>query len=273
MALVTLIMQLLVYPGASDQKNLHHIMKVLYVNPSTIVLFTLFFLISCSDQSNTQTTEEKAKSIQTYSDKNGYFIAIQPSSWKKKDFPEETIRSKIEFVDPKRSDVSIRVIVAPTESVNSSLDELFTQVQDKIRTIIEARFPNIKCAAFKNKVAERDAVVMTCSGSGLEQEIVQYIANDLNYSIALNTASKSDFNSAETTFRSFLDSFTILENGKSLSDADRLSAQIDRLKRLAILHEEIGQLSDALNYTDQGLSLDPTNEELKEMKARLSSKP
>lgn len=246
-------------------------MKALYKNLFAIVFFTLFFLISCSDQSNTQTSEEKAKFIQTYSDKNGYFIATQPSSWKKKNFPEETIRSKVEFVDPKRSDVSIRVIVTPTESANSSLDDLFSQVQYKINNVIKPSYPSIKCSAFIKNVAEKNAVVMTLSGPGLEQEIVQYISNDLNYSIALNTPSKSDFNRAETKFRSFLDSFTILENGKSLSDADRLSAQVDRLKRLAILHEEMGQLSDALKYTDQGLSLDPTNEELKEIHKRLSS--
>ncbi len=224
-------------------------------------------------EENNQSTVEKANSIQTYSDKKGYFIAIQPSLWQKKDFPEETIRSKIEFVDPKRSNVTIRVIVAPTETSNSSLEKLFAQVQDKINNVIKPNYPSITCSAVIKKVAERDAVVMSCSGSGLEQEIVQYIVNDLNYSIALNTASKSDFNRAETKFKSFLDSFTILENGDSLSDADRLSAQVDRLKRLAILHEEIGKLSDALNYTDQGLSIDPTNEELKEIQIRLSSKP
>ena len=247
-------------------------MKVLYINFFAVVFFTLFFLISCSDQNNTQAREETAKSIQTYSDKNSYFIAVQPSLWKKKDFPRETIRSKVEFVDSKRSDVSIRVIVAPTETSNSSLEKLFAQVQDKINNVIKPNYPSITCSAVIKKVAERDAVVMSCSGPGLEQEIVQYIANDLNYSIALNTASKNDFNRVVTKFRSFLDSFTILENGKSLSDTDRLFAQIDRFKRLATLHEEKGQLSDALNYTDQGLSLDPTNEELKEMKARLSSK-
>ncbi|NOS69626.1 MAG: hypothetical protein HOP33_06825 [Verrucomicrobia bacterium] len=145
-------------------------------------------------------------------------------------------------------------------------------MQGKITTALQPRFPNIRWSARKEKVAEIQAAVLSGSGSGLEQEIVQYVNNGLNYSIALNATSKRDFQTAEPTFRRFLSSFTMLEGGKSLSDSDRRAAQVARLKRLASLREQMGQLADALQLADEGLSIDPNDAGLKEIRQRLVSK-
>lgn len=207
-----------------------------------------------------------------YADKNGYFTALPPSSWTQKDFPSETIRSKAEFVDPQKKGISIRVIVAPTEKPSVSLDEFLAEVQNKVTTALTPRFPNIKWAARKEMFRDREAVVLTGSGPGVEQQIVQYIHKGLNYSVALNTNTREDFVRAEPVFQRFLDSFTILEGGKSLSEAERRAAQVSRFKRLAILQEKRGQIADAIHFAKEGLLIEPSDSELKEIVGRLSRK-
>lgn len=205
-----------------------------------------------------------------YSDKNGYFTAARPKGWEQKDFPEETIRSKVEFINARNADVNIRVIVAPTASPSLSNDEFLAEVQEKIRTALRPRFPSINWTVRKETVVDREAVVMVGSGPGLEQRIVQYINQGMNYSVALNAKSREGFLEAEPTFRSFLYSFTILEGGKSSSEADRNAAQVARFTRLALLMQQTGQTADALQFVDQGLAVDPTNAQLKELQRSLT---
>ncbi|NOS69627.1 MAG: hypothetical protein HOP33_06830 [Verrucomicrobia bacterium] len=93
-----------------------------------ILLFAVSLFVSCGDQSitnkpassSTPPAAEIPQAPRTYSDKNGYFAAFPPSGWIQKDFPSETIRSKVEFIEPKRADVNIRVIVGPTTTPSVS---------------------------------------------------------------------------------------------------------------------------------------------------------
>lgn len=68
-----------------------------------------------------------------------------------------------------------------------------------------------------------------------------------------------------------LDSSLSLGGGSKLTtDADRKAIQIARFKRLAVLCEEAGQKTDALDFVMAGLKSDPQNEGLKSVERRLS---
>lgn len=232
------------------------------------VFLSAFASLSQAQKKEVDQTQQRPR---IYADKNSYFTALPPSSWTQKDFPSETIRSKVEFVDPQKKGVSIRVIVVPTEKPSVSLDEFLAEVHNKI-TVLTPRFPNIKYAARKETFRDRDAVVLTASGPEVEQQIVQYIQKGLNYSVALNTSTREDFVRAEPVFKRFLDSFTMLEVKKSFSEAELRAAQVSRFKRLAILQEKSGQIADAIHFAREGLSIEPGDSELKEIMQRLSRK-
>jgi len=205
-----------------------------------------------------------------YVDANGYFSATPPSRWRQKVFPGEKVRSKIEFVHPDGKGLSIRVIVAPIENPGLSLDAFLAEVQDKITTVIRPRFPSIKAAAFKEEVAGREAVVMTLSGPGIEQRVVQYLHNGLNYSVALNATGEKSFSANADAFNRFLELFTIQGAGVEVSEADRTLAQISRFKRLAVLEERSGNPVAALDWAAQGLAINPQDLELRQIRQRLS---
>ena len=241
-----------------------------------VCLIAALLLLSGFDpfkQQNTtveQKTHEQRKQIY-YDNKNGYFTVLPPTGWKQKNFPNEVVRSKIEFINAQNDGVNIRVIVAPTQNPSMSNDELLSEIQNKVRTVLRPRYPSINWSAHKEIIDDRETVVILSSGPGIEQRIIQFIHKGLNYSIALNAKSKKNFQIAEPAFNDFVSSFTILESGKTITDADRTKAQIARLKRIAVLRQQEGHIADALNFVDEALALDPNNAQLKEFQQRLRS--
>lgn len=206
-----------------------------------------------------------------YYDKNGYFTALPPKGWEQKDYPDEAIRSKVEFINAQMDGVNIRVIATPVERATMTNDELLVEITEKIETVLKPSYPSVNWSAHKEMIDDREAVVTAASGPDNEQRIIQFIIKGVNYSIALNAKSKQEFLGTESIFNDFVSSFTILDTDKSISDDDRTQAQIARLKRIAILRQQEGHINDALDIVDEALSLDPTNAELQEFQQRLRS--
>lgn len=204
-----------------------------------------------------------------YTDRNRYFTCLYPGDWRQKSFPDETIRSKVEFINPAKADLTIRIIVGPTSTRSVTADSYSHELNEKLPRL-RSMFPGITWTSRKATVAGREAVLQTGSGAGLEQRIVNYIHDGFQYSIALNAANKQDFVTGEPMLNWILASLTLDGGSKAMTEADRKAGQVARFKRLALLCEETGQRADALGFAREGLEIDPQSEDLKAIELRLS---
>jgi hypothetical protein len=204
-----------------------------------------------------------------YTDGNRYFTCLYPGDWRQKNFPEETIRSKAEFINPAKPDLTIRIIVGPTSTRSVTTESYFQELSQKLPRL-RSMAPRITWSARKATVAGREAVLQTGSGAGLEQRIVNYIHEGFQYSIALNAANKQDFVAGEPMLNWVIASLTLDGGSKAMTEADRKAGQVARFKRLALLCEETGQRADALGFAREGLEIDPQSEDLKGIERRLS---
>jgi len=229
----------------------------------------LLLLVGCAAPA---TKPAASPAVELYRDQNGYFGALPPEGWKQKDFPSETIRSKVEFYHPKENQVNIRIISGPV-SAQHTLDDLYKENQQKIDDYFRTNYPNGVFTMTKGEMGEYQAIIQRNSIPGLlEQEIVMTVNKGLAYSIAFSAPTKTQFDSYYPTFQKFLQSFIILETGKIFTDEEIQATLVAKYKRLAELHEQAGLIEEALQYVEMGLSLDPNNAELIAMKERLQSK-
>ena len=80
------------------------------------IIVTIIFLLNAILPGVYAADEKLGQTIQIYNDKNGYFTALAPTGWRQKDFPEETVRSKVEFINEQKGNISIRVIAGPVQN-------------------------------------------------------------------------------------------------------------------------------------------------------------
>lgn len=204
-----------------------------------------------------------------YSDKNGYFVAAVPEGWSIREYPEETIRSKVAFHSPREDRVYIRIISGPNPEDPYTLDDLLAESKEKIRTIFKRRWPSGSFTASKEKIADREAVVSRWSTERSEQEIVTFVTETTWYQVALGANGPQQLRSNRPTFQAFLTNFTFPEKGKKFSEDERRAAIVAKYTRLAKLHDEMGRKSEAILFLDEALSLEPDNKELLEYKSTL----
>ncbi len=207
-----------------------------------------------------------------YTDKiNGYFTVIPPSGWKQQDYPSETIRSKVRFNHPRLNEVNVTIIAGPNPQSSSSLDDLLTSKQNNAAEL-KAKFPRGSFTVSKEKVGDREAVLVKTSMSGAEQKLVFFVNNSIQYNVGLSATSKREYESLAETFQQFLNSFTMLESGREFSDAEAKAAVISGCKRRAELWEQRGDIPEALAAVETGLRVDPSNMELLDVQIRLTKK-
>jgi len=201
-----------------------------------------------------------------YTDNNQYFAVIPPQGWATEDNPSETIRSKVTFRHPSLN-LLIRVTAEPTLSTDFTFDDLYSQ--HKVRQAqMREKYPGGNYQMKPGSLGELRAVVHRNSyPNGDEHEMLSAVDNGIIYTIGLNAASLKEFNTGRKPFEGFLRSFVTLSKRKSFSDAEIKASLVAKYRRLAELSNLQGKTSEALEFINQGLALDPSNAELKAMVA------
>lgn len=222
-----------------------------------LLFFTLSFNLEAEDHS-----------AEIYKDHNDYFAAIMPAGWTIKDYPAENIRSKVKFLHPSFSGVNIGIIAGPSPQSPYSLEDVLAENRGKSDQI-KRKIPGAKFTVNKEKLTDRDAVISRIERGGSEMKTVTFIHDDMFFQITLNTNSVRDRTAVSSTFEKFLRSFAIAKSGQKFSEEDRKSMLMSRYKSLAKLHEEMGKNDEALKYVEEGLAIDPNNNELQNLRAKL----
>lgn len=221
----------------------------------------------------TDIQEANASEEQIYRDRNGYFIAVPPAGWNQMDYPSETVRSKIAFVNSREPDVLIRIIAAPISRSPYSLNDMYEENKQKLGSVLRPRFPSVKSTITKTRIDDRDAIVWDSSGPPLGvQKIVQYVKGTAWYQIAFSTTTQKQFDKYNSTFERFLRGFVLLDKIGPYSEQDARAAIASRAKRLAELSEKMGNIDDAVRFLDEGLSIVPNDKELTQYKKNLMGK-
>ena len=207
-----------------------------------------------------------------YKDGNGLFIAVPPAGWTQKDYPSETVRSKVAFVNPQKSDVLIRIIAGPIPRTSYTLDDLYEENEQKIATVLRPRFPSVKFSIKKEKVGDLDAIVWMNSGPPMGiQKMVQYVKGNLWYQVAFSTTTQTQFDKYHSTFERFLNGFVLIDKTGDFSEQDAKCAIVSRYRRIAELYEEMGKTDEAVIFLNEGLSIVPDSKELLNYKQRLTT--
>ncbi len=207
-----------------------------------------------------------------YKDRNGYFVAVPPAGWTQKDYPSETVRSKVAFVSTDDSFVLIRIIAGPIPRPSYTLDDLYEEGKQQIATVLRPRFPSVTINLTKEKVHGLDAIVWMNSGPPVGvQKRVQYVKGNLWYQVSITTKTRTEFDKYHSTFERFLSGFVLLDKRGEFSEQDAKGAIVSRYRRIAELYEEMGRMDEAIVFLNEGLSIVPDSRELLDYKQRLTT--
>jgi len=139
-----------------------------------------------------------------YKDDKGRFEVAPPPGWKRQDFPEETVRSRVLFHDPTNRNIGISVICTPT---GKSGDKLREEASKRIEDL-QSKFQDGDFKLQEEKLGKHKTLVMLSSLPGaVHQEQVRFIDNGIMYSISFHTTTKDQFDKDLPAFRKFMDTF------------------------------------------------------------------
>lgn len=203
-----------------------------------------------------------------YKDIKSYYIVVMPSGWKVKDYPAETIRSKVKFIHPKLSSVNIGIIAGPSPRQPYTIEDVLVENRGK-KDQISRIAPDSNFTVKQKIVTGRDAVITTIERGGSKMETVTFIDGDIFFQITLNTGSSKDRVEVSSAFQKFLRSFSITKSGHAISDEDRINALISRYISLATLLANQGMTNEALLSVEEGLAVDPNNKELHHLHTKI----
>jgi len=240
----------------------------------TFSMFCFFLILFILAESHLTNAYEKNQiSGLYYQDKNGYFACIPPQGWKQEDFPEETIRSKVIFLDPQNIPIHIIVLSGP-ERNNYDLNLLFEDTSQRINQL-RKKYSNGTFQVILSERVEwgnRKAIIIkSIIPSIIYQETIQALNKNIYYSISFTATTQNEYNKHYEVFQKFLKNFLILELDKKFSEADLLKCSISRYKALAKTYEMLGNIGAAIDCIQNAISLDPNNKELLDLKSKYES--
>lgn len=211
-------------------------------------------------------------SSEIYRDSNGYFAVLPPHGWTRKDFPSETVRSKISFHHPTDPRISVLIIAGPTPRDPYTLDDVYAENKAKL----DNPPPPLRGGNFelkRTKSSRYEGVTMTISKAGMiESEVVMFVAKNLWYSINFSAGTKEDFNRNARIGRKFIEDFIILDPKKKFTNAEIVQGLAASKKAMAELLEKTGNFGDALLYAQEGRALTPHDKDLEAIEKRLKQK-
>ena len=203
-----------------------------------------------------------------YTDRNRYFLSIQPPDWQREDYPSEQIRSKVAFHPPQEPGVTISVIAGPAPDPIPTFDEWYRQREQRVAEF-GRRFPNARSVLKKSKLGVHSTIVWNTSMPGNEQEVLLLMIWRVQHTVSYNAPGPEALRKHRAAFDKFLGNFVPLEGGRQFSEQELTQARVASKKAMAKSSEAMGDRPAALAFVNEGLGIDPHDPELQQMKHRL----
>lgn len=203
-----------------------------------------------------------------YVDQTRYFAAVPSGEWRLQEYAEERIRSKVEWHHPQESAVIIRVIAAPISNPAQTFEEFYS-ARERKDAEFKRLFPTARSTVKKSRLGNRNAALWSASMPGNDQEVLLVFDKGFEYSLSYSAPDREALQRHRRYFDSFLENFVPLEHGRQFSEEQILQSRVAAKKSLAKGAEELGDRALALRFVDEGLAIDPGNQDLKQMARRL----
>jgi tetratricopeptide (TPR) repeat protein len=221
-----------------------------------------FSLIECSyAQQSDDTLSEKR-----YIARNGRFSIIAPADWQIREYPDDS-RGRVEFV---AQETNVSIIVMASVKNFSSIEELF-RGNSEIAQDLKARFGidvDIQKTTFLNKPAIKRSFVM----QGIKILGIEFMEGNVRHSRQYSAPSElyaKYFPIAMKVMETY-ESIPIEVSNESV-EQDR-SARKSQLSKQAQVASEGGDLDFALKLVEEGLSMDPQDQELLTVREKIIGK-
>lgn len=194
-----------------------------------------------------------------YSDKNEYFTFIPPEGWRKTEYPNDP-RSKVQFDNPNRSGVFIRLIAAaaPPDMSDDNFLELMNQDLENLKKTSAGAAVSMQLTP--GDFAGYTAAYVRQSGPGLEQELTLFLARNVFFNISFSAPSKVGWDENRQHVQESLN--TLVVKGSPTRDAAR-EQQVARYLRLAQLLANMNDFAGAKLYIEEALQGYPSDARLK----------
>jgi hypothetical protein len=219
-----------------------------------------------------RSTPESHRALdRVYRDPNNFFVAVIPEGWQPELHSYEKLYSKVQFFPPAaQKGCHIEVISTPTPRSSFSFDDVVAEEEGKTQ-VFKRLYPDASVTFQQRKVLDRYALVQRVVGQTINMESVVFIEDNTLYQLSLYAGSSKDQVQCAGTFQRFLNSFTILQPGRIFTDEERVAAIVQRAKYMADRFSRVGQTRMALEAVLDALVVDPKNEELLDLKAKLKN--
>jgi hypothetical protein len=204
-------------------------------------------------------------STQEYSDPKGFFTIFPPPGWLISEYPDDP-RGKVAFLHPNIKNLSLRVIAQAADYKN--FEELRQNAEiaaSKIRTQFKGQVSIERCS-LGDAPALRVNITIP---NQLKQLQYQFLRGRMYYNLAYS----APLNAYEDFLTEITNSMETFEPGShGVTNKDVVLHSIRAKVRRATLLIEMGKLVLALEAVNEGLRIQPTNSELRELKKVIEQK-
>jgi hypothetical protein len=219
-----------------------------------------------------RSSPEARRALSTiYRDPNNFFVAVIPEGWQSVPLLQGIVGSKVQFLPPPAAKGgSIEVIASPSLREFPSLDDVVSEQEKRVQ-LFKRLYPDASVTTQRRKVLDKHALIQRVVGTKINIENVLFVEGNTLYQLSLYAASNKAHEQLADTFQRFLNAFTILQPGRTFTDADRVRSVVDRAKYMAQRFTQVGETRMALELILDALRVDPSNEELLDLKAKLTN--
>lgn len=222
-------------------------------------------------QTSTQdqdTAKQSALAKQLYEDPKGYFQIRPPTGWRAEEYKNDP-RGKVKFVCPENKNVTFLVTGMATgmrafEELLSDSKQQAARSQAKYASLNATS--STEASTFQGSPAVKGSLALP---GRVKQMSIELLRGNSYY--MLSYAAPPDF------YEKYLDAITqSIETFdalvKDVREIDAMASLVASKKRLAELNLQMGFLDVALRAVEEGLAVDPNNQDLKQLKQKIVSK-
>ena len=224
------------------------------------LLFLIFHLIFgligiwCIKSSSAQETSRKLSRTR-YVDPKGYFKITPPRGWRIQEYPQDP-RGKVAFIRAKNID--LRVLTKAAD---------FDSYQDLLKSVKE----NEKQFGFNMNIKEvkllgRATVKRNFIFKGFKILLIDFMEGNIKHNLQY-LSKPSSYDKYLAVVMESINTYETVLRGASRQDVQKHAVAQDL--RLAQLFFEKGKLETALEYVKEGLTIDPQNTDLLELKKQI----
>ncbi len=219
-----------------------------------------------ADPSEQQVLGAAKLANEVYTDPKGYFKIRPPAGWAVEEYAADP-RGKVNF-NCTEGGRKAQLKVIGAASPFADFDELF-QGAENARERLRARVGGTHSVETTTLLGQKAALSLTSLANGFKQYLVELIAGGNQYALAFGTADQEVYEKYLPLAKASMETLEPLP--KAAKPEDARAHTIASKIRLAQVHMQIGRKDWALTAINEGLAIDPKNQQLLRLKKEAES--